>query len=85
MLAIPELPLPIDAIPEQLRRFADRDGPAPARMMAARGMVPVKGGGLVVLLVQLTSDPDPAVSKAAGETLKHLPEGVLLPACEEDR
>jgi len=85
MLAIPELPIPIDAIPEQLRRFADPNGPTPARMMAARGMVPVKGGGLVLLLAQLTVDPDPAVAKAAGDTLQSLPEGVLLPACEENR
>jgi hypothetical protein len=85
MLAIPELPLPIDAVPEPLRRFADPSGPTAARMMAARGLVPVKGGGLVVLLVQLTADADPGVSKAAGDTLQGLPETVLLSACEENR
>ena len=84
MLATPELPIPIDAVPERLRRFADPNGPSPARMMAARGMVPVKGGDLVLLLVQLTADTDTAVSKSAGDTLQELPEGVLLPACEED-
>ena len=84
MLAIPELPIPIDAVPEQLRRFADPNGPAAARMMAARGMVPVKGGDLVLLLVQLTADADPGVSQAAGDTLKGLPETVLLPACTEN-
>jgi bacterioferritin (cytochrome b1) len=52
-------------------------------MMAARGMVPVKGGDLVLLLVQLTADADPGVSKSAGDTLQGLPDGVLLPACEE--
>ena len=65
MLAIPELPIPTDAVPERLRRFADPNGPAPARMMAARGMVPVKGGDLVLLLVQLTADSDAGVSQAA--------------------
>ena len=84
MLAIPELPIPIDAIPERLRRFADPGGPTPARMMAARGMVPVKGGNLVILLVQLTADADAGVSSAAGDTLQGLPENVLLPACKED-
>jgi hypothetical protein len=53
-------------------------------MMAARGMVPVKGGDLVLLLAQLTADTDPGVSKSAGDTLQELPETVLLPACEED-
>lgn len=84
MLATPELPIPLDAVPERLRRFADPNGPAPARMMAARGMVPVQGGDLVLLLVQLTADPDPGVSSSAGDTLNGLPETVLLPACEKD-
>lgn len=83
MLAIPQLPIPLDAVPEPLRRFADPKGPTPARMMAARGMVPVKGGGLVLLLVQLTADTDAEVSKSAGDTLANLPEAVLLPACNE--
>jgi hypothetical protein len=83
MLAIPELPIPIDAVPERLRRFADPSGPAAARMMAARGMVPIKGGDLVLLLVQLTADADPGVSQSAGDTLRGLPETVLFPACTE--
>jgi hypothetical protein len=84
MLATPELPIPIDAVPEPLRRFADPNGPTAARMMAARGMVPVKGGDLVLLLVQLTADADPGVSKSAGDTLAELPETVLLPACDQN-
>jgi hypothetical protein len=83
MLPIPELPIPIDAVPERLRRFADPNAPGPAKMMAARGTVPVKGGDLVLLLVQLSADGDPAVSQAASDTLAGLPEGVLLPACTE--
>ena len=84
MLAIPELPIPIDAIPERLRRFADPNAPGPAKMMAAKGMVPVKGGDLVTLLVQLTADGDSGVSQAAADTLSELPENVLLPACEDE-
>jgi hypothetical protein len=84
MLATPELPIPTDAVPERLRRFANANAPTPAKMMAARGTVPVKGGDLVLLLVQLTADADPEVSQSAGETLQRLPENVLLPACEEN-
>ncbi|TNF61104.1 MAG: hypothetical protein EP303_06140 [Deltaproteobacteria bacterium] len=82
MLATPKLPIPTDIVPEQLRRFADPNAPAAAKMMAARGMVPVKGGDLVLLLVQLTVDADPGVSQSAGDTLQQLPDNVLLPACE---
>jgi hypothetical protein len=77
------LPIPPEQIPERIRRFADPGAPGPAKMMAARGMVPVKGGDLVLLLVQLTADTEPGVAKAASDTLAGLPEGVLLPACDE--
>jgi bacterioferritin (cytochrome b1) len=83
MLAIPALPIPIDTVPERIRRFADPNAPSPAKMMAARGMVPVKGGDLVLLLVQLSADRDTVVSKAASDTLAGLPEGVLLPTCND--
>jgi bacterioferritin (cytochrome b1) len=84
MLAIPQLPIPLDSVPERLRRFADPKAPAAAKMMAARGMVPVKGGDLVMLLAQLSADADPTISKSAGDTLAGLPENVLHPACQED-
>jgi hypothetical protein len=75
------LPLPVDALPEALRRFASADAPGPARMMAAKGVVPVKGGDLVTLLCQLSADPDEKVAAAARGTLEGLPPAVLLPAC----
>ncbi len=84
MLATPELPIPADQVPEALRRFADPNGPSAARMMAAKGMVPVKGADLVLLLAQLSADANVEVSKAAVETLVGLPENVLLPACKAD-
>lgn len=83
MLPIPELPIPLEAVPDRLRRFADPKAPAPARMMAARGMVPIKGGDLVLLLVQLSADTDATIAQAANDTLSQLPEGVLLPACDQ--
>ncbi len=84
MLATPELPIPADQVPEALRRFADPNGPSAARMMAAKGMVPVKGADLVLLLAQLSADADAEVSRTAVETLVGLPENVLLPACKAD-
>lgn len=50
-------------------------------MMAAKGMVPVKGADLVILLAQFAHDDDSNVSAAAGKSLADLPENVLLPAC----
>ena len=82
MEPIPTLPLPIEALPEAARRYGTADAPKPARMMAAKGLVPLKGTDLVVLLVQLTADSDAAIADSAGATLTGLPDGVLLAACE---
>ncbi len=76
------LPLPIDQVPPSIRKFCDPAAPLPARMMAARGMVPVKGGEQVMLLLQLSADADENLSKTAHEALSKLPEAVLLPVSE---
>lgn len=74
------LPLPGDALPESIRKFGDPNAPGPARGMAAKGLVPVKGPDLVFLLLQLSADPDSKISGAARETLQGLPEGALVAA-----
>ncbi len=84
MLTTPELPISLEQVPEALRRFADPNAPTAARMMAAKGMVPVKGADLVLLLTQLSADADDGVSQAATDTLVGLPENVLHPACKAD-
>jgi hypothetical protein len=53
-------------------------------MLAARGMVPVKGHEQLMLLLQLACVPDAAVAETAGATLQKLPDNVLLPACEAE-
>ena len=74
------LPLPKDELPEKVARFGDPDAPVAAKTMAAKGLVPVKGGDLVTLLVQLAADPNEQVADAASETLSGVPEGVLAAA-----
>jgi hypothetical protein len=78
------LPLPIDQVPQGIRRFCDPSAPTPARMMAARGMVPIRGNDQVMLLLQLSADADEALAKSAGEALSKLPDTVLLPAAEAE-
>jgi hypothetical protein len=51
-------------------------------MMAAKGLVPVKGGDLVTVLAQLGADADAAVAAAASSTLDKMPENVLIPGIE---
>lgn len=76
------LPLPLAQLPESIRRFCDPSGPAPARLMAARGLVPVHGADQVTLLAQLGADPVDDVRHTALVTLKGLPEAVVWPACQ---
>lgn len=52
--------------------------------MAARGLVPIQGGGLVTLLAQLAADADEGVRDAASKSFDGLPDNVLLPSCESD-
>ncbi|MEM9195098.1 MAG: hypothetical protein AAGF12_38355 [Myxococcota bacterium] len=75
-----DLPLPKEALPASLHRFADPKAPAAAKTMAAKGLVPVKGPDLVTLLVQLSADDNALVSTAAVETLKGVPDNVVVSA-----
>jgi hypothetical protein len=78
----PLLPLPLDQLPAALQRFCNPQGPLPARLMAAKGLVPVKGTDQVILLAQLANDAEEQVRTTALDALHKLPEAVLLSACE---
>jgi hypothetical protein len=83
-MSAPSLPLPASELPDGIRRFGDPKAPGPARMMAAKGLVPVKGGDLLTLLAQLAADPEAGIADAAKDTLLGLPAGVLHAACAAD-
>ena len=76
------LPLPLDRLPASIQRFCNPSGPAQARLMAAKGLVPVKGNDQVTLLAQLSADADEPVRAAALDSLLKIPEGVLQAACD---
>lgn len=84
METVLRLPLPAEALPESLRRFGDPAAPERARTIAARGLVPVKGGDLVALLLQLAADPVEAIAQSAKTTLEGLPPGVIEAACDSE-
>jgi hypothetical protein len=74
----------VDQLPQGIRRFCDPSAPLAARLMAARGMVPIRGNDQVMLLLQLSADTDEALAKSANESLSKLPDTVLLPASEAE-
>jgi hypothetical protein len=79
---LPRLPLPLAALPAAIQRFCDPSGPTAARMMAAKGLVPVRGHDQIIMLAQFASDPAKELREAALRTIKGLPDQVLGPACE---
>jgi hypothetical protein len=53
-------------------------GPPPAKLMAVRGMAPLRPADLLVTVYQLSFDPDPAVRSAAEAAPAALPDRILL-------
>lgn len=84
MSAPPRLPLPADQLPEKIRRFGDPAAPKAARSMAARGLVPIQGANLLMLLTQLAADPDEEIASAANGSLTKMPPQVIVPACQAE-
>ena len=65
----------------QAERYARRDGPREARLMAARGALPLSPIELATVLFALMHDPDPEVKSTARDSLENLPDNVLSTVC----
>jgi len=60
----------------QAERYARSDAPREARLMAARGALPLPPIDLASVLFALLHDPDPEVKELAGASLAGLPDGL---------
>ncbi len=60
----------------QAERYARQDAPREARLMAARGALPLPPVELATVLFVLHHDPDPEIKSLARESLESLPDGV---------
>jgi hypothetical protein len=60
----------------QAQRYARPDAPRDARLMAARGALPLPPIELATVLFALLHDPDAEVKSTARESLEQLPDGV---------
>jgi hypothetical protein len=70
-------PIPLNELPESLRKFCDPSGPPPGRMIAAKGLVPLKPADLLTVSYQLSFDQDEQIRAAAQERCTSLPENIL--------
>lgn len=69
--------------PEKARKFADPAAPEPVRMMAARGMVPLKPVVQICVLHNLAHDESEAVRREAANTARGLPGRTVLGLAKE--
>ncbi len=76
-------PIPSSAVDEKLRRHIDPASPAPLRMMAARGMVPMGPRDMVTVLCCLSYDDDEKIESAATKSLAELPDRIIQGALTE--
>jgi signal recognition particle receptor subunit beta len=60
----------------QAERYARRDAPREARLMAARGALPLPPLELATVLFVLHHDPDPEIKSTARDSLESLPDSV---------
>jgi hypothetical protein len=68
----------LDRLSQAARRALGPDAPTPARMMAARGIIPgAKPGEIVSVVAALAASSDAAVAEVAGATLRKLPQPML--------
>lgn len=74
-------PIPISELSPALAKICGPSAPAPAKLMAARGMLPIpQPTDLVTVLYMLAHDPTPALADAARQTLLGLPEDMAKAA-----
>lgn len=72
--------LPPELFGEKLARHFLPTTPPPARMMAARGLVPLSPVELVATLYQLSFDAEAGIADSAKKTLADAPDDLLVPA-----
>ncbi|MBI4917537.1 MAG: hypothetical protein HY825_16980 [Acidobacteria bacterium] len=80
-----EHPIPLEELAPEIARVCGPAAPGPAKLMAARGMMPMaRPGDLVTVLYMLAHDPVPALSTAAKDSLAGLPPDVARSALSGD-
>jgi hypothetical protein len=77
-------PIPLQELSPNLHKFCDPKGPVPARMMAAKGMIPLGPADILTVLYMLNYDPDEKIKASAFEKCTSLPENIVLGAIKGD-
>ena len=74
---------PLESLPPAVDKAIGPKAPPPLRMMAARGLAPLKPGEQLTALYQLSLSDDDALKTAAVRTANELPEKIISGALAE--
>jgi len=69
-----KLPIPLEAVPEELRPRVQDSAPRPLRLALAKAALPVDPGQLLIVLAYLAQNEDEEIAAAAHESARELPE-----------
>ena len=82
---MPGLPIDPTSLPGPAQKLLSPAAPAPARLMAAKGIIPgLKPGDIVTVLALLTLNDDAKVAESAQATLAKLPPPIMTGALAAD-
>ena len=78
-------PIDISSLPGPAQKILGPSAPAPAKMMAAKGIIPgLKPGDIVTVIAVLGSEADAKIAEAARATLAKLPPPLMNGALSAD-
>jgi hypothetical protein len=83
-IAVSACPITAEFLPEQMRKHVDPKAPAPLRMMAAKGLVPLPPPDMASVLFMLTFDAEANVRETATKTAGGLPDRIASSAFRDE-
>lgn len=84
-LILERKPADLSSIPANFQQNLAKTAPAPMKLMAARGMLPLGPAQVVTALYALSFDPEQSIQDAARKTLRDTPPDILLPVLRAEK
>ncbi len=79
-LDVERQPIDLSRLPENLHKHLEPSAPAPLKMMAAKGMLPVLPEQNLLILYALSISTDDVAKKEASATIDSMPADIVVPA-----
>lgn len=83
-LVVERQPIDLSTLPENLHKHLDPNAPAPVKMMAAKGMLPIPAEQNVRILYALAIGQDAETAAEATSSFQQLPADIAKPALQKE-